>query len=141
MDFLSEVFCNEVVTKNLPSCEHTAKMMCSRDAAQYRCDAPCGGIMTSCCGRDCPSRCSECQEANDRVAEGPILRKIHREHPCLKTLYCEHQCSNPCSPDHRCTTSCKGACRQVCSHARCMKSCSTPCAPCQERCTWLVQIY
>jgi hypothetical protein len=141
MDSLSEVFCDEVVTKALPNCEHRAQMMCSRDAAQYRCEAPCGGIMTSCCGRDCHSRCSECQQVNSETTEGPIPRQFHHQHACQKTLYCEHLCANPCSPDHQCTTRCKGACRQVCSHARCRLPCSTPCAPCQELCTWSVLIY
>jgi hypothetical protein len=138
MDSLSEVLCNEIVTKELPSCEHVAQMACSRDAAQYRCEAPCGGIMTSCCGRDCRSHCFECQQVNVVAVEGPVLRQIHYEHPCQKTLYCEHPCDNPCSADHRCTTRCKEACRQVCVHARCKKSCSIPCAPCQESCTWSV---
>lgn len=141
VDSLSEVFCDEVVTKALPNCEHTAQMMCSRDATLYRCEASCGGIMTSCCGRDCRSRCSECQQVNNKVDEGPVLRQLHRQHPCQKTLYCEHLCANPCSADHKCTTRCKEACRQVCSHARCRQHCSTPCAPCKERCTWSVKIH
>ena len=134
------MFCNEVVTKALPDCEHHAQMVCSRDANQYRCEAPCGGIMTSCCGRDCHSRCSECQQVNNEVTERPIPRQFHSQHACQKTLYCEHLCANPCSPDHQCTTKCKEACRQVCSHARCRQPCSTPCAPCQELCTWSVHI-
>jgi len=139
MDSLSDVFCSEVVSKTLESCEHTARMMCSRDAAQHRCEEPCSGILITCCGRNCLSRCHECQRVDDDVVEGPLRRKIHREHPCQKTLYCEHPCDKPCSPDHKCTTRCKAACRQICLHARCRKFCSTPCIPCQEPCTWSVK--
>jgi hypothetical protein len=136
VDSLSEVPCDEDVTKALPNCEHTAKMKCSMDPAKFRCEAPCNGIMTSCCGRDCLSRCFECQQVNTRAADGSIPRDMHRQHPCQRTLICEHLCRNPCSRDHQCTTVCKEACRQVCSHARCKNTCSTPCAPCQAQCTW-----
>ena len=126
MDSLSEIFCNEVVLKTLPNCEHTAKMKCSLDTTNFRCEVPCKGIMTSCCGRDCIARCFECQEVNVRVADGPIPRNVHRQHPCKKPLMCEHLCQNSCSQDHQCTTICKEACRQVCKHARCKNSCSNP---------------
>lgn len=141
MGSLAEVFCGEIVAKSLPNCEHTAQILCSQDVALHRCSAPCGGLMTSCCGRDCNSSCFDCQQVNERAAEGPVVRQMHRQHPCQKALYCEHLCQNPCSQDHQCTTKCEKACRQICSHARCRKHCSVPCAPCQSSCTWCVQSF
>jgi hypothetical protein len=136
VDLLSEVFCDEMVAKALANCEHTAKIKCSQDTVNFRCEKPCGGIMTSCCGRDCLSRCFECQAMNSPAVDGPIPRQMHHQHPCKRVLFCEHLCSNPCSQDHQYTSTCIEACRQVCPHARCKKSCSTPCAPCQAPCTW-----
>ena len=136
MESLADIYCDETVTKSLPGCEHHARMPCSEDPLSYRCLAPCDGIMSSCCGRNCRSSCSECQRVNQPAAEGHTHRTLHKQHPCQKTLYCGHQCCNPCSADHQCTTECLEACRQVCSHARCKKRCSESCAPCQEPCTW-----
>jgi hypothetical protein len=140
MDDLAEVFCTTVMTKLLPNCEHTAVMKCSENPAQYHCNSLCGGIM-ACCGRDCNSRCNQCQRLNapDNVnpeEARPIERVNHFEHPCYKMLYCAHQCPKSCSQDHQCVTVCKEPCRQECSHARCNQYCSTPCSPCQEPCTW-----
>jgi hypothetical protein len=140
IDNLEDVFCAEVMTKRLPNCEHNAEMKCSEDPAQYRCNSPCGGIM-ACCGRDCKSRCNQCQDKNavdnaDLQEPPPLVRIKHTEHPCEKEFYCGHRCPKACSQDHTCITMCKEPCRQQCTHTRCNQYCSTPCSPCQEPCTW-----
>lgn len=134
LDDLSEVPCHMIVTKSLPRCEHLAEMGCSADPSQTLCIEFCGGTMT-CCGRDCKSRCYQCQAVNEEDGR-PINRIVHEKHQCQKTLFCEHICVNNCSVDHQHTQICKEPCRQECAHARCKKYCSSPCAPCQEPCTW-----
>lgn len=144
LDDLSQVICEVVVVKKLPTCEHEVKMRCSDDPTLYRCRAACKGIL-SCCGRNCQASCHDCQDLNkpgpEEEVEGPILRKSHQQHPCQRRLYCEHQCDRMCSSDHECTTECKKECRQSCAHARCRRPCSEPCAPCQGPCAWYVQIF
>jgi hypothetical protein len=132
MESLEQVFCDVVVTKPLPNCEHPAQLPCSADPQQYTCTAPCGGIMT-CCGRDCKYLCSECQ----KMGVGPGKeRSQHMQHLCEKSLYCGHRCGKPCSQDHVCKTSCDQECQQRCPHAKCKSRCSKPCAPCMEPCMW-----
>ncbi|KAH9951524.1 P-loop containing nucleoside triphosphate hydrolase protein [Amylocystis lapponica] len=144
LDDLGEVTCDEMLVKRLPACEHEAKMKCSEDPSRFRCKAACRGVMP-CCGRNCGAQCFQCQQLN--VAENAgdneelvVAREKHVSHPCERTLYCGHVCGNACSQDHECATICKAPCRQVCPHARCKNYCSTPCAPCQEPCTWQVPI-
>jgi hypothetical protein len=136
-DCLEDVPCDFPMTKSLPNCEHTAELRCSADPALHPCTAFCGGIMR-CCGRDCNSRCHECQCLNTDNQAQPFRRSKYHNHPCQKTLFCQHSCSEMCSQEHQCTTVCKEPCRQQCSHTRCKNYCSTPCAPCQEPCTWSV---
>lgn len=136
IDQLEEVFCNVLVSKQLPGCEHTAIMRCSDDASLYLCTAQCSRV-TECCGRDCVANCHQCQSLNPTPDKaGHIPRTKHMEHPCRKPLYCAHECTKSCSRDHECITLCKERCRQECIHARCKQYCSTPCSPCQEPCTW-----
>lgn len=149
LDNLSQVVCEVVVTKKLPSCEHEAEMRCSDDPALYRCREACRGIMT-CCGRSCQATCSQCQILNEseptqeQDGEGMdvlIARKTHQCHPCQRPLFCGHQCNRVCSSEHECTTECLKECRQSCVHARCTRPCSEPCAPCMEPCAWYVQTF
>ncbi|KAG1731512.1 uncharacterized protein EDB91DRAFT_1154350 [Suillus paluster] len=132
---LENVFCDFVVDKELPSCEHTARLTCSTDPSTYHCKAPCGGIM-SCCGRTCKAKCYECQQKNPTSEGQRTWRAQHLPHPCEKPLFCEHLCQEACCDDHKHTVACRKPCRQACSHARCQLPCSVPCAPCQEPCTW-----
>jgi hypothetical protein len=137
MDALDEVFCDVTLTKRLPDCEHCAQLACSADPRQHSCASPCGGLM-ACCGRDCRFLCSQCQGVNSRDDghASPIQRIQHLSHPCEKSLYCGHSCGKKCAQDHVCNVLCEQECRQQCAHARCKSYCSTPCAPCMERCTW-----
>ncbi|KAF8070666.1 hypothetical protein FPV67DRAFT_1488261 [Lyophyllum atratum] len=137
LDKLEEAFCHVVVDKNLPNCEHIAKLKCSDDPSRYICNRQCGGIM-ECCSRTCNSNCHNCQDENRSLEQedGLIARTMHVQHPCRKSLPCAHMCNIPCSLDHKCVTTCKERCRQECCHARCNQNCSTPCSPCQEPCTW-----
>lgn len=136
---LSSVFCEEIVQKKLSTCEHFVNLRCSEDPAKHPCSAPCGRTM-SCCSKVCAAPCHHCQAASgsNRGADGLTVRTTHQKHACQRTLYCEHRCQVSCSEDHQCTTVCKEACRQECSHNTCKDYCSTPCAPCQEPCTWCV---
>lgn len=134
LDSLETVFCDHEMDKQLPHCEHTARMPCSEDPSDHHCIIRCGKLM-NCCSKLCKAQCYICQRENPG-SEGPIQRLRHSPHPCEKRLYCEHQCAERCSEDHQHTTSCKAKCRQICAHAQCRLPCSVPCAPCQEPCTW-----
>ena len=127
--------CDNIIIKQLASCEHTAELPCSTDVLEHRCTRSCAGIM-GCCGRTCGSSCSDCQAENQAGEILPIERKLHRQHLCKKPLYCGHECPLPCSRDHACTTMCREACRQRCAHSSCSAYCSNPCEPCKEVCTW-----
>ncbi|KAF8656756.1 hypothetical protein AX16_002435 [Volvariella volvacea WC 439] len=137
---LSEVYCNVVVKKKLPHCEHFASMACSAEPSDYECRSACSRIL-DCCGRDCKSTCSECQMLNTLHEDGITIRIKHQQHPCNKPRYCAHLCPNPCSPNHQCATICKEQCRRECVHTHCRNHCSTPCAPCMEPCTWACPHY
>ncbi|KAJ7651473.1 hypothetical protein DFH06DRAFT_1207067 [Mycena polygramma] len=137
LDNLDEVFCTEQVMKDFPTCEHSARMVCSLDPADARCNSICGGVMT-CCGRPCNSKCHECQRSNlNAPTDGRINRIQHEVHYCQKDLFCAHACGEACSRDHVCATVCHEQCRQECSHSRCTSNCSTPCSPCMKECTWV----
>ena len=136
LDMLEGVHCNEEMEKQLPDCEHRAKMPCSQDPEDYRCQVRCAELM-ACCGKSCNATCDACQSLNKSLAdEGAIKRTKHTVHPCQKRLYCEHVCQEPCSEDHEHTMRCSLKCRQVCPHAQCKRPCSVPCAPCKQPCTW-----
>src|SRR3954449_13130724 len=78
MDALEQVSCYVPLTRELPGCEHFATLPCSQDPLQYRCPAPCGGIM-ACCGRSCKFQCSQCQNENIGNDE-QIQRKKRIQH-------------------------------------------------------------
>lgn len=138
LDTLDRVYCNFVLEKRLPHCEHSVQMECSQSPEDYRCEARCGELM-SCCGKMCNAPCYDCQRANDPHSEEALFirRQNHRHHPCQKSLHCEHMCQEACSGDHEHTTRCMEPCRQACTHAKCRLPCSDPCAPCKEQCTWI----
>lgn len=138
LDTLDRVYCNFVLEKRLPHCEHSVHMECSQSPEDYRCEARCGELM-SCCGKMCNAPCYDCQRANDPHFEEALFirRQNHRRHPCQKSLHCEHMCQEACSGDHEHTTRCMEPCRQACTHAKCRLPCSGPCAPCKEQCTWI----
>ncbi|KAI0696188.1 hypothetical protein BC835DRAFT_1272285 [Cytidiella melzeri] len=138
-DDLGNVACMQDVRKRLPRCEHFAVMPCYQNPATFQCQESCGGAM-DCCTRTCKSKCYDCQKlslptGSDEVKM--VLRSKHKPHPCERILYCQHLCGLDCHPkDEGCNPSCKGGCRQQCSHHRCKKPCSIPCAPCMEQCEW-----
>ncbi|KAI6040315.1 hypothetical protein EDC04DRAFT_3140449 [Pisolithus marmoratus] len=138
LDTLDRVYCDYVLEKRLPHCEHSVDMECSQDAGDYRCKARCGELM-SCCGKTCNAPCHDCQRTNDPHSEeaGLVRRQNHLRHPCKKSLHCEHMCQEACSGNHEHTKRCMEPCRQACTHARCKLPCSDPCAPCKEQCTWI----
>ena len=131
------MYCTEPVERALPSCEHTAQMLCGDDVSLHRCQSICNGQLL-CCNNICTSRCSFCQRRSrqENQLNSRIIRTIHRPHKCGRLLFCEHTCSGSCSVDHKCVVPCLEPCRQRCAHASCNKPCSEPCIPCQEPCTW-----
>ncbi|KAI6119903.1 hypothetical protein EDD16DRAFT_1579433 [Pisolithus croceorrhizus] len=137
LDTLDRIYCDFVLEKRLPHCEHSVHMECSQNPEDYRCKARCGELM-SCCGKMCNAPCYDCQRANDPHSEEALFirRQNHHRHPCQKNLHCEHICQEACSNDHEHTRRCMEPCRQACTHAKCRLPCSEPCAPCKEQCTW-----
>ncbi|KAI0628064.1 hypothetical protein C8Q77DRAFT_1068619 [Trametes polyzona] len=135
---LAVVKCHQQVRKQLLSCEHTAMMPCHQDPARFACREPCSGPL-QCCSKSCKASCGDCQKLNPHAPPatgGRIARANHRSHPCERPMYCQHNCGLPCSREHECNTKCQGPCRQQCTHHRCPKPCSEPCAPCMEPCPW-----
>ncbi|KAI6041108.1 hypothetical protein EDC04DRAFT_2566184 [Pisolithus marmoratus] len=137
LDTLDRVYCDFILKKQLPHCEHSVHMACSQDPKDYRCEARCGELM-SCCGKMCNAPCYGCQCTNDPHFEAAqfIRRKNHVRHSCQTSLHCEHMCQEACSGKHEHTRQCMAPCRQACAHARCKFPCSHLCAPCKEQCTW-----
>lgn len=133
LDMLHSIYCDHIVVKQLPHCEHSAPMECSMNPEDYSCQAPCAGWMP-CCSKTCKASCYECQREN--VQDGYVTRDKHVRHPCQKSLHCEHICQEACSESHNHTSRCLEPCRQECPHAKCKRPCSDPCAPCKEQCTW-----
>jgi hypothetical protein len=138
LENLEIVECVARVSKRLPECEHSAIIACSKDPASFTCKEVCGG-MTTCCSRQCTSRCHECQMVTKEKTTAvslPLVRSHHRDHACQRLLKCQHLCGLPCSSDHPCSPKCSQACRQRCSHQECKKQCWKPCPPCRVPCEW-----
>jgi hypothetical protein len=93
METLQDVFCDALVTKPLPHCEHTAQLACSQSPENHMCMTPCRRERP-CCSKACPSACGQCQTLNTpdddlyaTTIPGLIVRKEHMSHTCKKTLY------------------------------------------------------
>ena len=82
------------------------------------------------CGHTCGRKCCEC-----RPRQGAqIIKEQHEEckKPCGRDFTnCKHSCSALCHGSEACPL-CDQTCDVQCSHARCTKKCSEPCAPCAE---------
>ncbi|KAL4078405.1 hypothetical protein V8B97DRAFT_1937181 [Scleroderma yunnanense] len=142
LDMIQNIYCDFVVMKQLPHCEHSAPMECSQDPENYPCQERCAVLMP-CCSKTCKAPCYECQrESNPPLEEsGQVKRDKHMHHLCQKSLHCEHLCQEACSENHSHTNRCMKLCRQACPHAKCTLPCSVPCAPCKEECTWTCPHY
>jgi len=135
LDNLDAEYCDFEMEKPLPTCEHSAVMACGQDPATYKCTKRCG-LEMKCCSKSCIAPCNECQSKNPPQFDEKTVRTQHRTHACETSLHCGHRCQEHCSDDHHHTVKCMLTCRQSCVHARCYRSCSTLCAPCQEPCSW-----
>ncbi|CUA71425.1 NFX1-type zinc finger-containing protein 1 [Mus musculus] [Rhizoctonia solani] len=135
-----KIKCVAQVEKQLPFCEHKAKMPCSQDPATYSCQEPCGTGFT-CCSKPCAAKCGACQKLSSppdavQLQMGRIARTQHPKHLCGRVLRCGHTCKDECKEGHTCSGTCKEKCRQICSHGGCRQPCSTPCKPCMQPCDW-----
>jgi hypothetical protein len=96
MEQLEEVRCTITVMKKLPTCEHSAQMMCSASPTAYACKSRCESLRP-CCGKACTAACYECQSLSRQgeIAATMDVRAIprirHAAHPCEKTLYVRHR--------------------------------------------------
>ena len=128
--------CTQIVTKRLPSCEHSAEMPCSSDPAKFDCRALCN-VMSICCNKPCAGRCGQCQVLTASASVRRSPRTVHQSHPCRKLLHCQHSCVSDCKVEHDCSdVSCGLPCQQRCTHRSCNKKCSELCTPCVEPCEW-----
>ncbi|KEP50888.1 NFX1-type zinc finger protein [Rhizoctonia solani 123E] len=135
-----KIKCVAQVEKQLPFCEHKAKMPCSQDPATFSCQEPCGTGFT-CCSKPCAAKCGACQKLSSppdagRPQIGRIARTQHPKHLCGRVLRCGHACKDECKEGHACSGTCKEKCRQICPHGGCRQPCSTPCKPCVQPCAW-----
>ena len=134
---LEAVYCTAVVTRPLPSCEHSASMDCSADPSQIPCTQACD-VERPCCSKQCTAQCWECKDLSKKPQlsqSGLIARDKHGPHSCGKDLFCQHTCKKSCVVGHICGD-CTSECRQSCVHHRCERGCSIPCTPCAEPCSW-----
>jgi hypothetical protein len=124
------VRCMEMVTKEVPGCEHKVRVKCHEDvtAAEYKCTSACGNHRT--CGHSCTSSCFRCNTRKD----GKVTEQNHgicSQRCGRKYSTCQHSCSQSCHGDAPCQP-CKERCEVRCSHSRCSKACSEPCDPCAQ---------
>lgn len=124
------VRCIEMVTKDVPGCEHKVRVNCHQDVttADYKCTSACGNHRT--CGHSCSSSCFRCNTRKD----GKITEQNHgicNQRCGRKYSTCQHNCSQSCHGDAPCQP-CKERCEVRCSHSRCSKACSEPCDPCAQ---------
>ncbi|GLB37649.1 putative P-loop containing nucleoside triphosphate hydrolase protein [Lyophyllum shimeji] len=84
LDKLEEAFCQVTVDKNLPNCEHIARMRCSDDPSQYLCTQPC---TWACPHYACPLPC------------GSVCARLPCDKRCDKVLNCGHRCPSVCGED------------------------------------------
>lgn len=133
---LVNVNCQQMVKKSYSACEHSRMVKCSEDVSSEKCRENCGTYLT-CCGRNCQSSCSDCQDLSPRNAENSLIQRTsHGRHPCRKVLFCGHPCQEGCSENHECTKKCMKQCQRSCRHSVCAKACHIVCAPCAEPCSW-----
>lgn len=124
------VRCMEMVTKNVPGCEHKVRVKCHQDvtAAEYKCTSACGKHRT--CGHSCTSSCFRCNTRKDGIIteqnHGICTQRCGRNYST-----CKHSCSQNCHAGTPCQL-CKERCEVRCSHSRCSKACSEPCDPCAQ---------
>ncbi|KDN37126.1 hypothetical protein RSAG8_10335, partial [Rhizoctonia solani AG-8 WAC10335] len=120
-----KIKCIAQIEKQLPFCEHKARMPCR----------------FTCCSKPCAAKCGACQKLSSppdagRPQIGRIARTQHPKHLCGRVLRCGHTCKDECKEGHACSGTCKEKCRQVCPHGGCRQPCSTPCKPCVQPCAW-----
>jgi hypothetical protein len=126
----SLAICKALVERIVPGCDHKVTLPCCVDvtASKYNCRATCGSLQP--CGHACGDQCCKCRP---RI-QGKIENEKHRQcqQPCKRDYTsCKHSCSAPCHGDDPCPL-CSEQCDVQCTHAKCMKQCHEPCAPCAE---------
>lgn len=130
---LSTVRCPVLVEKTVSSCNHKVRVAChvDVDSPQYRCTVQCGTILA--CGHSCKNQCFKCVTKSDsgdvNTDHGICRQKCDRNQNT-----CAHRCDTPCHGEQPCPP-CQSPCEVDCSHSKCARMCSEPCAPCaKEKC-------
>lgn len=105
---LSNIFCNIMVSKEVPGCKHKVNIKCSQDVDKenFKCPSPCGTLLP--CGDICPGSCGHCntnkKEGVSSVKHPNCARKCGR-----KFGTCNHTCNRPCHGGIDC-----GLCQHPC---------------------------
>ncbi|CAG1965672.1 unnamed protein product [Fusarium graminearum] len=126
----ASVRCFKMVTKKVPGCGHEVYVKCCEDVTTdaFVCFSACGSNRA--CGHTCKTRCSQCNTRKDGVItqenHGICTQRCGRNYST-----CQHSCAQACHGDAPCQP-CKERCEARCTHSRCDKTCSEPCAPCAE---------
>lgn len=125
----SSVRCDVAVMKEVPGCKHTIKVPCHVDitAESFRCSYECGELLP--CGHSCKRKCFECRKNAKGIVSmehGQCKQRCGRAYNT-----CNHACNASCHGAEVCPL-CQAPCEVRCSHSRCSKKCSEPCAPCAE---------
>jgi AAA domain len=128
------VFCEVLVQKPVPGCDHMVKVACSTKVTsdEYKCPTLCAATLA--CGHPCPGTCGQCNIKRGTEIDHTAHQKCRKI--CTKPFgTCNHLCSKRCHHEEDCGL-CQSRCEVRCQHSRCAQRCSEPCAPCVEKCTW-----
>ncbi|CAH0585816.1 unnamed protein product [Chrysodeixis includens] len=155
--------CKQMVTKEIPECNHKVKMECMKTATRECCTKKCSRILP--CGHPCKQMCREdcdqsrCTELASLEVKSPcghnvtlpcnilsLFKKGELEverlmeycgAPCGQLLACEHPCGGSCAAcrQGRLHEPCKQTCHRenFCGH-ECEEPCNQICPPCKMKC-------
>uniref|UniRef100_A0A914QGV9 NFX1-type zinc finger-containing protein 1 n=1 Tax=Panagrolaimus davidi TaxID=227884 RepID=A0A914QGV9_9BILA len=102
------VKCDASVKKEWPLCKHVFEAKCSDDVSKIPCKQPCNTSLPD-CGHKCKGTCGECR--NGRI-------HIKCTENCKKILICGHECEEKCS---KVCPPCTKSCETACGHSQCGK--------------------
>lgn len=128
------IYCDTLVQKTVPGCNHTVEVACSLDVTldRYRCPTPCATILS--CGHPCPGTCGQCNTKTNTGQRSVSHQKCRKV--CGRRFgTCNHTCHKPCHDGKDCGP-CLSPCEVRCQHSQCTLLCHEACAPCIEICTW-----
>ncbi|KAI5738736.1 hypothetical protein M8J77_010544 [Diaphorina citri] len=158
--------CNVLVDKIIPECGHTVNMKCKTIPNGKLCQSACQKLLPCghACSKKCNEVCTPIIECSVLVLHSSVqslcphpdvlvpckygkqsTEKLQDwslkncRQPCAETLLCGHTCTGTCGEcqQKRFHKVCNEQCERIhiCGH-RCRLDCSSPCPPCEARCSY-----